>query len=117
MAEPALVCRGLDAGWGDTQVLSGVSFALPKGEVLAVLGRNGVGKSTLLSMIIESLVDAIGRLRRDGDIAILLVEQHVALALEFTDRVLVLDRGLIVYDNADGSKPVDPARIRTLTGL
>ena len=39
------------AGWGETVVLDGLSLEIPEGGVLAVLGRNGVGKSTLLATI------------------------------------------------------------------
>ncbi|HEX2567526.1 MAG TPA: ABC transporter ATP-binding protein [Burkholderiales bacterium] len=48
MAEPLLELRDVRAGYGDAVVLDGVSFALPAHGSLAVLGRNGVGKSTLL---------------------------------------------------------------------
>ena len=43
-----LELRGVQAGYGDAVVLDDVSLALPDGGSLAVLGRNGVGKSTLL---------------------------------------------------------------------
>ncbi|MGE5147146.1 MAG: ATP-binding cassette domain-containing protein, partial [Candidatus Eiseniibacteriota bacterium] len=39
------------AGYGETVVLSGVSLTLPLSGTLALLGRNGVGKSTLLATI------------------------------------------------------------------
>ena len=48
MAEPLLEFRDVRAGYGEAVVLDGVSFALPVGGSLAVLGRNGVGKTTLL---------------------------------------------------------------------
>ena len=41
----------VSAGYGETVVLEGVSLALPPGRTLAVLGRNGVGKTTLLATI------------------------------------------------------------------
>jgi len=47
MAEPLLQLRDVRAGYGDAVVLDGVSFELPENGSLAVLGRNGVGKSTL----------------------------------------------------------------------
>src|ERR1700692_3775515 len=43
-----LIAEGLFAGYGESIVLEGVSFALEQGGSLALLGRNGVGKTTLL---------------------------------------------------------------------
>jgi len=51
MAEPLLVLRDVRAGYGDAVVLDGISLEVPHGGSLAVLGRNGVGKSTLLLTI------------------------------------------------------------------
>jgi branched-chain amino acid transport system ATP-binding protein len=50
MAE-ALRLDGVRAGYGATVVLEGVGFSLPERSSLAVLGRNGVGKTTLLASI------------------------------------------------------------------
>jgi branched-chain amino acid transport system ATP-binding protein len=46
-----LELKGVRAGYGDAVVLDGVSLSLPENGSLAVLGRNGVGKSTLLLTI------------------------------------------------------------------
>ena len=48
MAEALLSIEDLRAGYGDAVVLDGVSLEVPESGSLAVLGRNGVGKSTLL---------------------------------------------------------------------
>ena len=48
MAEPLLEFRDVRSGYGEAVVLDGVSFTLPANGSLAVLGRNGVGKTTLL---------------------------------------------------------------------
>jgi branched-chain amino acid transport system ATP-binding protein len=47
----ALSLDGLVAGYGATVVIDGVSLALPAGDTLAILGRNGVGKTTLLATL------------------------------------------------------------------
>jgi branched-chain amino acid transport system ATP-binding protein len=49
--EPALCIDGVRAGYGEAVVLDDLSLALATGESLAVLGRNGVGKTTLLATI------------------------------------------------------------------
>ncbi len=51
MTEALLALRDLRAGYGESIVLDGVSFDLAEGGSLAVLGRNGVGKTTLLATI------------------------------------------------------------------
>ncbi len=51
MAEPILQLHDVRAGYGDAVVLDGISFELPDNGSLAVLGRNGVGKSTLFLTI------------------------------------------------------------------
>ena len=51
MAEPLLALRNLRAGYGEAVVLDDVSLEVPERGRLAVLGRNGVGKSTLLLTI------------------------------------------------------------------
>jgi branched-chain amino acid transport system ATP-binding protein len=51
MAEPLLALEDVRAGYGDAVVLDGISFDLAEQGSLAVLGRNGVGKSTLLLTI------------------------------------------------------------------
>ena len=232
-----LDCVNVCAGWGETQVLSDVSFSLPQGEMLAVLGRNGVGKSTLLStivgratlrsgelrwdgssiaqlskfqrarvgiglvpqereifrslsveenltvaaqvrndadswtldrvyalfprlkerrtnqgnqlsggeqqmlsigralmgnpslllldepmeglapVIVEQLITALHQIRTETKMAIVLVEQHVAIALEFATRLIVLDRGAVVYDNSNGAGVPDRGRIEQLVGV
>ena len=48
---PGLALDAVCAGYGDTVVLEGIALDLPPGETLAVLGRNGVGKTTLLATI------------------------------------------------------------------
>ena len=51
MAE-LLTVSGLSAGYGRAVVLSDVAFKLDEGEALAVLGRNGVGKTTLIDSLV-----------------------------------------------------------------
>jgi branched-chain amino acid transport system ATP-binding protein len=62
-------------------------------------------------------VAVLHRLRQESDLAILLVEQHIDLALEFSDRIVVLDRGMVVYDNQNGVAAPDRGRIEALAGV
>ena len=58
-----LSVRGLRAGYGDTVVLEDVELSLPERGTLAVLGRNGVGKSTLLATVMGHTTRHAGELR------------------------------------------------------
>lgn len=51
MTAASLEVRGISAGYGPTRILEDVSFAVPAGGRLAILGRNGMGKTTLLATI------------------------------------------------------------------
>ena len=69
-AAPALELDDVSAGYGETVVLEKVALALNDGETLAIIGRNGVGKTTLLATIMGHTTRHGGRLRLHGrDIA------------------------------------------------
>ncbi len=67
MATEALALQGVDALYGDSHVLHGVSFNLREGRVLALLGRNGAGKTTCMSAIIGFLPPRKGAIRLFGE--------------------------------------------------
>jgi branched-chain amino acid transport system ATP-binding protein len=67
LATEALALSGVDALYGDSHVLHEVSFSLPSGKVLALLGRNGAGKSTCMSAIIGFLAPRNGSIRLFGE--------------------------------------------------
>ena len=50
-AQPLLECRGVSSSYGQLQVLFGVDFSLREGEIVALLGTNGAGKSSLLRSV------------------------------------------------------------------
>jgi branched-chain amino acid transport system ATP-binding protein len=230
---PFLEMRGVTAGYGETVVLEQLDFSLPQGDSISVLGRNGVGKTTLLAtfmghtslhagsitldgteigampihkrnalglgyvpqereifpsltveenlavsahpgrwdsqavfglfpalwdrrgnygnqlsggeqqmlavgralvgnptmllldepseglapLIVEEMFRTITRLRDEGDMAILLVEQKVALALSFAPRCIVMDRGAIVYDGESAVLQEDQDKLGQIIGV
>ena len=231
--EPALELAAVTAGYGDTVVLEGLGLALKEGERVSVLGRNGVGKTTLIltimghtrlragsirlagrevarwppwrraraglglvpqereifpslsvrehlriaarpgpwtierayhafpalaerrshhgdalsggeqqmlaiaralvgnpevllmdepteglaPIVVEQLEATIKVLGQDQGMALVLVEQHAALALEFAERSIVMDRGRIVYDGPSAALAQDRERLQSLIGV
>jgi branched-chain amino acid transport system ATP-binding protein len=229
----ALALRHVSAGYGETVVLEDVSLALERGECVSVIGRNGVGKSTLLAtvmghttlhggevtlggaslarvpvfrralgglgfvpqereifpslsvrenleigarpgpwtfervfdlfpnlrvrlrnagdqlsggeqqmlsiaralltnpsvllmdepteglapVLVESLTAVLLRLREESGLSIVLVEQNSRVALAFSPRIVVLDKGGIVYDGASAPLRADPEALARLIGV
>jgi branched-chain amino acid transport system ATP-binding protein len=95
-------------------------------QMLAV-GRALVGNPRLLLLdepfeglapvIIDTLAAALTRLRSESKIATVLVEQQVEIALEMTEKVLVLDKGQIVFQGESLSLAADRERLASLVGL
>jgi branched-chain amino acid transport system ATP-binding protein len=229
----ALALRHVSAGYGETVVLEGVDLALGRGESISVIGRNGVGKTTLLAtmmghttlhrgevtlgglslerlpifrrarrglgwvpqereifpslsvrenltiaarpghwtlervvelfpnlgarlsnmgnqlsggeqqmlsiaralmtnpsillmdepteglapVIVEALAAVLQQLRSEGALSIVLVEQNSRVALAFSSRTVVLDKGRIVYDGDSAALRADPERLAALIGV
>jgi len=229
----ALALRHVSAGYGDTVVLEDVSLALQVGESISVIGRNGVGKTTLLAtvmghttlhrgevllggaslsrvpvfrrarngigfvpqereifpsltvrenlavgarpgpwthervfdlfpnlgarlshagsqlsggeqqmlsiaralltnpsvllmdepteglapVIVEALAAVLARLAAEGALSIVLVEQNSRVALAFSARTVVMDKGRVVYDGPSAALAADPERLAKLIGV
>ena len=67
MPEPLLEVRALDAFYGDFQALFGVSLRVAAGEVVAVIGANGAGKSTVLKCIAGVIASGHDAILFDGE--------------------------------------------------
>ncbi|MBW6425267.1 ABC transporter ATP-binding protein [Rhizobium sp. XQZ8] len=66
MPATSLEVENLSAGYGPTRVLEGISFSVPAGQRLAVLGRNGMGKTTLLASLAGQTKRYDGRIKLGG---------------------------------------------------
>ena len=67
MSEPALVsAEGLHTYYGPSHVLHGVDFEVRRGETVALMGRNGMGKTTLLRSVMGLTPPKRGRIMIDG---------------------------------------------------
>ena len=63
---PLLSCRGVEAGYGASQVLFGLDFDIRPQEVLTLLGRTGMGKSTTIKSLVGALPIKAGEILFDG---------------------------------------------------
>jgi branched-chain amino acid transport system ATP-binding protein len=71
----------------------------------------------LAPVLVDSLMAALLRLRQESRIAMILVEQHVELALEITQRAVVLDKGQVVWEGGSAALAADRERLAVLIGL
>lgn len=65
-ASELLRCRGLEAGYGASQVLFGIDLTIRAGEVVGLLGRNGMGKSTTIKSLVGALKPRAGEIVFNG---------------------------------------------------
>ncbi len=70
----------LDAYYGASQVLRGIGLGVARGEQIALIGRNGMGKTTLLRSLIGLVPDRRGRILLDGADMIAAAPETIALA-------------------------------------
>ena len=75
---PLLFVRDLNAWYGESHILHGVEFDVPRGEVVTLLGRNGVGKTTTLKAVMGMVSRRKGSVRFDGTETIALRADRIA---------------------------------------
>jgi len=71
----------------------------------------------LAPVIVEALTSVLLRLRGEGALSIVLVEQNSRVALAFSARTVVMDKGRIVYDGASAPLGADPEQLAKLIGV
>jgi branched-chain amino acid transport system ATP-binding protein len=64
--KPLLVLEGVRGGYGGSTVLDGIDLTVHEGEAVALLGRNGVGKTTTLRAITGTVAKSAGKITIDG---------------------------------------------------
>jgi branched-chain amino acid transport system ATP-binding protein len=100
MPEPMLKLEDVVAGYGPTTVLNGLSFEMATRERLAMVGRNGVGKTTALRAIMGLVPLRSGRMRfRGQDISTLAPHQRAALGLGYVPQTRDIFPSLTVEEN------------------
>ena len=93
-------------------------------QQMLAIGRALMGNPSLLLMdepleglapiIVEGLLIALKRLVSDDSLAMILVEQHAKLALQVTERAMVLNRGRVSYSGPSAELLADPQRLTSL---
>ena len=95
-----LSAEHLNVAYGQSQVIRDVSFTLEAGETLAVMGRNGMGKTTLLKALIGMLPVKSGSIRIDGaELTGLKSYQRVKAGLGFVPQGRMIFSHLTVEEN------------------
>jgi branched-chain amino acid transport system ATP-binding protein len=117
MAE-LLRVENLSAGYGEAQVIHGVSFALEDGQSLALLGRNGVGKTTLVDSLIGVTTRLGGRIALAGaDIALLAPHLRARRGIGWTPQERNIFRSLSVEENLTAVAIPGPWTLSRVYGL
>ena len=113
-----LTVENLAAGYGAAKVLSDITFTLRPGRSLALLGRNGMGKTTLLLALLGLARHAGGRITLAGrDIARLQPEARAAAGIGWVPQERNIFRSLTVLENLTAIArpgPWTPTRAMTL---
>jgi branched-chain amino acid transport system ATP-binding protein len=104
---PILAVAGLSAWYGAAQILYDLDLEVGRGEVVALMGRNGAGKSTTLKTIMGLIARRRGAVRFDGrDISALEPYRIARLGLGFTPEDRRIFSDLTVMENLDvGRQP------------
>jgi branched-chain amino acid transport system ATP-binding protein len=103
----ALELRHVSAGYGETVVLEDIDLALAKGESISVIGRNGVGKSTLLATVMGHTTLHKGEVALAGQSLVRVpVYRRATMGLGFVPQEREIFPSLSVRENLDvGARP------------
>jgi branched-chain amino acid transport system ATP-binding protein len=108
-----LVVEDLHAYYGESHVLQGISLEVKAGEVVCLLGRNGVGKTTTLKAIIGLVPPRRGRVRFEGrEIQGMTPDRIARLGIGFVPEDRRIFAGLTVEENLEVAERRLPASER-----
>lgn len=108
--ETRLDAPGTQLSGGEQQMLA-IARALMTNPAVLLMDEPTEG---LAPVIVQALVQVLSRLRAAGGLSIVLVEQNSRIALEFSTRTVVMDKGRIVYDGASERLRADPEYLASL---
>src|ERR1700731_4007433 len=97
-----LQIHNLDAGYGRVAILNAINLAVEDGEVVGILGRNGMGKSTLLRAVIGLVRTWQGSIRFDGaDVSQLSAHARSRLGMGYVPQGRMFFPRLTVRENVE----------------
>src|SRR3954453_23518680 len=105
--------RGNQISGGEQQMLA-IGRALMGNPALLLMDEPLEG---LAPVIVDAVLVGLDRLKREQDLAMLMVEQHARIALQFAETAVILDRGTIVYSGASRTLVEQPERLAELIGV
>ena len=93
---------GLKVAYGQSEVIHGLNFEVPKNETLAIMGRNGMGKTTLFKSLIGVLPLASGKIMVDGkDVSTSESYQRVESGIAYVPQGRMIFPSLTVQENIE----------------
>ena len=108
--EPRLGNAGTQLSGGEQQMLA-IARALLTNPTVLLMDEPTEG---LAPVIVQALSKVLARLRGEGNLSIILVEQNSRVALEFSERTVVMDRGRLVYDGVSQRLREEPDFLASL---
>ena len=108
----------LTAGYGEAIVLTDISFKIAKGQALALLGRNGMGKTTLVNSVIGVTRHISGSISLDGhDITGMRPDQRAHVGIGWVPQERNIFRSLTVEENMTAIERPGPWTLTKVYGL
>ena len=111
--EERLDNMGNQLSGGEQQMLS-IARALMTNPSVLLMDEPTEG---LAPVLVETLTTVLAKLRAESALSIILVEQNSRVALNFSPRTIILDKGRIVYDGDSATLSADPDRLAKLIGI